>query len=158
MPWTVGDKCSLLDKQDWLRWSNIYIKGRPLRNGDKIVGLLKWIKNSSSESGSAHWAIEARIRREDGIFPLEWQSPEWGKIKIPMSHKWIATSDKCLISPWEQFWKRFCSSTSECRIYSTSANYAWVLEQTPFPKLSPWWNCIPYSVELSETIGKRKHW
>ena len=97
--WTVCDKCSLLDKQDCLRWSNIYINGRPLTNGDKTVGLLKWIKNSASENGSAHWAVEARIRREDGIFPLEQQSPEWAKIKLPMSHKWLATIDKYGILP-----------------------------------------------------------
>ena len=40
------------------------------------------------------WAIEARIRRRDGIFPHEWRSHEWGKIKFPMSHEWLATSDK----------------------------------------------------------------
>ena len=33
------------------------------------------------------WAIEARIRRRDGIFSHEWRSHEWGKIKFPMSHE-----------------------------------------------------------------------
>ena len=46
-----------------------------------------------------HWAIEARIKRRDGIFPHEWPSHEWGKIKFLMSHECLATCDKWVILP-----------------------------------------------------------
>ena len=45
------------------------------------------------------WAVEARIRREDGIVHHEWQSHKWGKRKFPMSHEWLTTSDKWGILP-----------------------------------------------------------
>ena len=38
----------------------------------------------SNSTFLAQWAVEPRIRREDGIFPQEWQSLEW----LAASDKW----------------------------------------------------------------------
>jgi len=43
-------------------------------------------------------SFNLRVRR-DGIFPHEWRSHKWGKIKFPTSHEWLATSDKWGILP-----------------------------------------------------------
>jgi hypothetical protein len=75
---------------------------------------------------SEHWAIEARIRRRDGIFPHEWRSHEWGKIKFPMSHKWLATSDKWGILPILSSYPSFNNipdTNVETHIEQLSQNY-----------------------------------
>ena len=43
--------------------------------------------------------LKLGLKKEDGIFPQEWRSHTWGKIKFPMSHEWLAMSDKWGILP-----------------------------------------------------------
>ena len=75
----------------------------------------------------AHWVVEARIRREHGKFPLEWQSHEWG-ILSTLSPYFNKIPDR-KVKTWKK--KKF---------YSIIRKFV---------------NCevkiIPYSVELSET-------